>query len=167
MKRLTAARRLSLAVAAQLALAFGLLVPGTVDRLNGQEITLETRLADPRDVLRGQYMTLEYPISRVAADPDVKAPGVAYVPLVERAGLWTGDRATSRRPTSGIFLRGRVQAVVDGQALLTYGLERFYLSETAAQEQVQASGELRARVLVGASGRSRLLGLSRGGVAIR
>ena len=76
--------------------------------------------------------------------------------------------ATAERPASGVFLRGRVQWVEGGRAVLNYGLERFYVSEDAARlEEERGASGLRARVRVAPSGRARLLGLSRDGVEIR
>ena len=161
--------RLGLAVAAQLLLVGGLLSPALLDSVGAQEVMLETVPVDPRDLLRGQYLTLGYRVSRVQAGPDVKGGQFAYVPLHKSVnGLWTGERAVASRPGTGVFLRGRVQWISAGQATLNYGVERFYLSEEAARiEEGRGAAGLRARVRVAPSGRARLLELWRENARIR
>ncbi|UQN08485.1 GDYXXLXY domain-containing protein [Deinococcus sp. QL22] len=170
MKRPTSPQgRLGLAVAIQLLLVGGLLSPAVLDSFGAQEIMLKTAPVDPRDLLRGQYLTLGYGVSRVQPGPDVKAGQLAYVPLQKGSdGLWTGERAVSLRPGAGVFLRGRVQWSSGGQVTLNYGIERFYLSEEAARvEEGQGAAGLRARVRVSPSGRARLLELWRENERIR
>jgi len=156
-------------VAAQLLLVAGLLSPALLDSVGAQEVILETAPVDPRDLLRGQYLTLGYRVSRVQAGPDVKDGQVAYVPLEKgRSGVWTGERAVANRPETGVFLRGRVQRISADQANLNYGIERFYLSEEAARvEEGRGAAGLRARVRVAPSGRARLLELWRENAQIR
>lgn len=162
-------RRLGVAVAVQLLLVGLLLSPSLVDGFGAREITLITAPVDPRDLLRGQYLTLRYGVNQVRAGADVQPGRAAYVPLREGAGgIWTGERATSERPSSGVFLKGQVEWTNQGRANLSYGIERFYLSEeTAGSEAAQASGGLQARVSVAPSGRARLLQLWRGDERIR
>ncbi|SMB81279.1 GDYXXLXY domain-containing protein [Deinococcus hopiensis] len=161
--------RLALAVTAQLLLVGGLLSPALLDSVRAQEVMLETAPVDPRDLLRGQYLTLAYRVSRVQAGPDVNGGQVAYVPLRKSSkGVWTGERAVATRPGGGVFLQGRVQWINAGQATLNYGIERFYLSEEAARsEEGRGAAGLRARVRVAPSGRARLLELWRENERIR
>lgn len=168
-RALTPRGRLGLAVAAQLGLVGGLVSPAVLDGFGAREVLLKTAPVDPRDLLRGQYLTLGYPVSRVEAGPGVQSGRVAYVPL-ERGpdGFWTGKRAVSARPGSGVFLRGRVLWTNGGKATLNYGIERFYLSEDGARvEEGRGAAGLRARVRVSPSGRARLLELWRGETRIR
>ena len=55
----------------------GLVALMVVDRVNilrtGTDVTLQTRPVDPRDLLRGDYVTLSYEISRVP--PGTTIPG--------------------------------------------------------------------------------------------
>lgn len=161
--------RLGWAVGAQLALAGGLMLPLVPDHFGATTVTLRTEPVDPRDLLRGQYLVLGYSVSRVRAGAGVEEGRPAYVPLTRGSdGVWTGSEALAQRPASGVFLKGQVGWVSGGRASLNYGLERFYLSESAAlqQERLGTAGLL-ASVKVARSGRARLVGLSRNGAAIR
>jgi uncharacterized membrane-anchored protein len=76
------------------------------DRLlkSGREITLPTRPVDPRDIFRGEYVTLGYDISSLrkstlpseANFEDLRAGAPAYVTLTpDAANGWKAIRVTA------------------------------------------------------------------------
>jgi len=67
-------------------LQFALLAVMVADRAeilrDGTEVVLRARPVDPRDILRGDYVTLDYDISRLPAGPLEGAPAGARNPVV-------------------------------------------------------------------------------------
>src|ERR1700741_4829893 len=99
----------------------GLIATMVIDRAGilreGTEITLQTRPVDPRDFLRGDYVTLSYDISAVPAGewkgklPQTRAP-IVYVKLAPNADGFYGVVSVHLDPVpvSGkeVLIRGRV-----------------------------------------------------------
>jgi uncharacterized membrane-anchored protein len=112
----------------------------TVPYVGAQTVLLQVVPVDPRDLLRGDYVTLGYAFSRTP--PGKYQPGQAvFATLVPdndgrhyRAGefLYTS-------PTSGIFIRGTEEA--HGRA--TYGIESYYVEEGKGHDYERAVGERR------------------------
>lgn len=114
---------------------------------NGQEIVLEVRPVDPRDLLRGDYVILGYNISTVPADLFAEPPSEAslsnerdvYVRLREgENGIWQPVAARLDAPVEAAPAEGEVD--IRGQAnplwfedatdvSVEYGIERFYVPE--------------------------------------
>lgn len=138
------------------------------------DIYLETEPVDPRDLLAGTFVALNYPIGRpeVCAGvlKDAAYTGPLYVRLEDTGvraatpagpvpvygaaacagtpgpdGLWALGRLAARDPFS---FGGRI----------TYGIERFYLSENDARSGAR-SGSVLAKVRLGRGHRLFLLDL--------
>jgi uncharacterized membrane-anchored protein len=161
--------RLVLAVGVQLLLVLGMLTPALTAKIGAQEITLRTAPVDPRDLLRGNYLTLSYDVSTVkAAGAELNTAGqLAYLPVRQVGEIWTGDQATEAQPEGGVYLRGRVVYKQDGRVRINFGIERFYLSEGAAAQNNRATAGLLARVTVGRGGKAYLHALTRNGELVR
>ena len=118
----------------------------------GQEVVLKVRPFDPRDLLLGHYVRLQFDISRIPASSFIDTPAEAasaqalrgrdaYVVLRKDAAgpFWSVARASWNRPenvASGeVLLKGRV-ARVEGETLVhvRYGFERYYAPQKRAQE---------------------------------
>lgn len=116
---------------------------------HGKEIRLAVVPVDPRDLLRGDYVTLVYPISRLRTDEidgddafDVQEP--IYVSLGEVDGRWEATAIHREHPDAGVFLKGYVEdsysadncAVSTGcwELHINYNLERFFVPEGAGRE---------------------------------
>ena len=134
---------------------------------HGTEIRLPARPVDPRDLLRGEYVTLAYDIGSLKGadlarlDP-VARGGTVYVAL-ERAGSgWRATSATARPPGEGLFLRGRVEtAQGEGTARtlrVSYDLEKFFMPEGQAieVERLRDARRIEVDVAVGSGGRAAL-----------
>lgn len=115
---------------------------------NGQEVLLKVEPVDPRDLLRGDYVSLGYDISAVPvklvenlpADPSVALNGPIWVRLGEDAdGFWKPVSASLGKPFGPAPADGQVDArgvVLSGSSRsddaifrIDYGIGRFYLPE--------------------------------------
>lgn len=108
---------------------------------SGSEIMLASEPVDPRDLLRGDYVVLAYPVSAVPvaevkgeqpADPGRAVVWVRLVPGVD--GLWTRAEAsfTKLPPADGtVVLKSLPFELSEGAGSyrLEFGIERFYVPE--------------------------------------
>jgi uncharacterized membrane-anchored protein len=101
---------------------------------NGREVVLKTVPVDPRDLLRGDYVTLRYEISR--AEQDDEAPpwffaqnAVVFVTLEQADDEWAIGGVHQEAPDEGLFLRGRVRSSSERWADIVYGIESFFVPE--------------------------------------
>jgi uncharacterized membrane-anchored protein len=152
------------------------------DRLlkSGREITLPTRPVDPRDIFRGDYVTLGYDISSLRKSTlpaeanleDLRAGAPAYVTLTpDAASGWKAIRVTADYPrdvaASDIVLQGRAKSIwrpenkSDVQLNIRYGIESYFVPEGAgkALETKVREHKIEAIVAVDASGSAALKGL--------
>lgn len=154
---MTDRRWLILAAAAVAALQIGFLISMIAGRAavlrNGQEVTLQVEPVDPRDLLRGDYVTLAYNISRLPAGlfPDLPADGVeggsdrtVFVRLKADAdGVFQpvaarlGDRPEPAPAEGEVDIRGTTHSRWSGRTAFVsvrYGIERFYVPEGEGRE---------------------------------
>lgn len=113
---------------------------------NGADVRLKTTPVDPRDLLRGDYVTLGYSISTIGRSIIVgEAPKVAgrqtlWVRLVPGAdGLWTASQASfaplpqQEGSVVAHTLPFEHYPALDGELpesfFVTYGIERYYVPE--------------------------------------
>ncbi len=136
----------------------------------GTVITLETALVDPRDMLRGDYLTLNYKISTV--NPEAFQPPrtnavsdgqAVYVALEPRGQFYEIARASTEKflPAQGqVVLKGRVRSwwgtprIVSPRERLRveYGLERYYVREGTGHP----AGKLTVQAAVSDSGQGHI-----------
>ena len=127
----------------------------------GKIITLETERVDPRDLLRGDYLILNYKISDVPTNlfsPPVSAdlPGgtKVYVALEPRGDFYAVARAsTNQFAPSGNQVLLKATRTWGGWSgtnavHMEYGLERYYVSEGTGNPR----GKLTVEAVVPASG---------------
>ncbi len=151
---------------------------------NGTEIVLKTEPVDPRDLLRGDYVTLGYELSQIPeneikGDPDsYYAEGSDVFVLLKKGadGIWTRNRASAEPVTelvSGeVLLRGRSRYMFDprsnGTVRVDYGIERFYVPEGEGKPIEQGVSEKRidAVVMVDKKGRAQIKALRDNGVPL-
>ncbi|MDP4774513.1 MAG: GDYXXLXY domain-containing protein, partial [Opitutales bacterium] len=150
----------------------------------GQRFVLRCQAVDPRDLLRGEYVTLGYEFSNPnpadikrlnrewiqlsGADrrDDVESywllpeDTMIYVPLkVDAKGLASGGSPTLKRPESGPYLKGYAGSRRFGQ--IRFGIEAFYVKEGTGNtwEKLRNQGLLVAEIGVLPDGRAGLVGL--------
>ena len=158
-------RRLALSLVAALGLQVmimaGVWLNGYYPLWVGQEITLATRPVDPRDWFRGDYVRLNYDISRLPVPPGSRAGERVYVALTPGPGTlpWQGREALPEPPVKGLYLRGRIASVeINGQARIRYGIEALFASrQRARQLQSQLRQSATAVVRVAPNGKAALV----------
>ncbi len=130
----------------------------------GTTILLETRPVDPRDLLRGDYVILNYKISDVPlsmfSPPRTNAPDAGetiYVALAPAGEFHHCVRASMERMqplANEVVLKGKVHSgwggPASGSVHVEYGLERYYVREGTGNPQ----GKLTVRVSVPPSGQA-------------
>ncbi|MDC0358424.1 GDYXXLXY domain-containing protein [Oligoflexia bacterium] len=117
----------------------------------GKEVRLKIQPVDPRSKFRGQYVALNYDIGSI---PNSKIEGKdqnwsrgdsVYVSLVERSDIWEIDRASAVKPSSGVFIRGKIVSHRSWSAdslMIAYGIEAYFASPAKALE---LEGRVRSR----------------------
>jgi uncharacterized membrane-anchored protein len=126
---------LAAAVMLQVTILVALIVGRTVPYVVAQTVLLRVQPVDPRDMFRGDYVTLGFDISRTPTGKYDAGQSV-YVTLVPEADgrhYRAGDFRTEP-PVSGVFIRGTAQA--HGQ--VTYGIESFYVQEGTGHDYENA-----------------------------
>jgi uncharacterized membrane-anchored protein len=132
----------------------------------GQEIRLSTEPADPRDLFRGDYVTLNFSIERLGKDllaetdwqAITKASALkakaheahAYVLLEpDKDEIWRAVNITAQPPASGVYLRAHLGGdtnIGGAELALDYGdyLKRYYVRENTGRDLEDAArrGEL-------------------------
>ncbi len=129
----------SLAIAAAVllqVLVLGVMILGrTVPYIGAKTVLLQVVPIDPRDLFRGDYVTLGYDISRLSGR--TYQPGqpvfVTLVPDADGRHYHAGEFLTEP-PASGIFIRGKAGAY--GRA--TYGIESYYVQEGTGHDYENA-----------------------------
>lgn len=123
-------------------------------------ILLETRPVDPRDLLRGDYVILNYAISTLPPElfqpprPEPLPMGQPiYVLLEKRGEYFEAVRAAFEPldPADGqVMMRGSLQRNWTGSEVVEYGIERYYVPEG----QGNPVGKLTVEVAVPKSGQA-------------
>jgi uncharacterized membrane-anchored protein len=129
----------------------------------GKVITLETERVDPRDLLRGDYLILNYKISNVPTNlfsppvnRDLPLGTKIYVALESRGDFFAVARAsTNQLEPSGnqVLLKATYTwngGNVTNAVHVEYGLERYFVREGTGNPR----GKLTVQAVVPASGRA-------------
>jgi uncharacterized membrane-anchored protein len=111
----------------------------------GERVLLRTRPLDPRDFLRGDYVTLDYDISNIPEElmpeevlPDEEFEGVfqrdLYVTLkLDEDGIGSVSGVSLARPSGGLYLEGNLYWRW-GSYNVRYGLGVYYVPEGTGRE---------------------------------
>jgi uncharacterized membrane-anchored protein len=146
---------------------------------SGREIILPVRPVDPRDIFRGDYVTLSYDISRLTnetASPERIPAGLSkgddvFATLTPSGdGTWTLKTLTPSFPTAvasgDVVIKGHVQSLWRGpeqEATLNvrYGIEQYFIPEgTGSELEAKVRDKkIAAIVAVAPSGEAALKGL--------
>lgn len=152
---------LTLAVMFQVAVLLGLVVMASRPLVasGSRVVLLHVVPVDPRDLFRGDYVTLSYDLSRV--DSTLTPGQTVYVELVAepdgrhyRAG---GRTTTDPNHGPGVWLRGTVMR----PGFAEFGLEKFFVPEGQGRDYENAARDRRlwAEAAVAPDGSSGLLRL--------
>lgn len=110
---------------------------------NGTVIHLRTAPIDPRDLFRGDYVRLNYEISRIGVDQfkdlearkELKKDDRIFVSLQEGpGGLYEVASARLQKPKEGLYLTGRAlhphQSLQPGSPIwINYGIEAYFVEQ--------------------------------------
>jgi uncharacterized membrane-anchored protein len=134
---------------------------------HGQTVTLTVVPIDPHDLFRGDYVTLNYPISRLdtdklAGDDEFKYGDAIYVALDNSANA---TAITHAAPSAGVFLKGTIDDVDERTACdnagkcwtyrIAYNLEKFFVPEGTGRELEGLRNDQRISVDVAVAGDGR------------
>lgn len=157
------------AIVLQVALITGIILFKVTTLATGMEVLLRVEPVDPRDLLRGDYLALQYNISTISTQ---EVP-VEYVPrtgtwvyvLLRPAenGYWIPWRVQTTKPKDSrfVFIKGRVvekRKVGDGNRYtllrIRYGIENYFIPEGRGSEFASLSRgkEILAKVVVDVNG---------------
>lgn len=141
-------------------------------------ITLKSEPVDPRDLFRGDFVTLTYGISRL---PLATTPGEAdfdigdtiYVELAAAPDTWKAVAITHAYPTPGPghkVIRGRVTGFTPAPATLSiaYGIESYFVPEGEGRslEEERNARNLSVDVALASDGEAAIKGLRIDGLAV-
>lgn len=147
---------------------------------HGERIVVRAELIDPRDLLKGDYVTLSYDFSRLDKGEDLalrreleggKAKDTVdrlprdtavFVPMLKQPnGEWIGGKPTLIRPPSGIYLQGLTDDRRFAATSMRFGIEAFYVEEGTGKEweKLRNSGLLKVTLAVLPSGQAGLVGI--------
>lgn len=99
----------------------------------GKEIRVSVNLYDPRDLLRGNYVKLEYDFSNVndslLQGKKIENGKIYAILKQNEEGLYELERHTYEKPSEGIFLEGR-----GDYNTIHFGIEAFFLPVEKAKK---------------------------------
>ena len=153
------------AVLLQVGILVAMITGNTVPYIGGQTVLLRVVPVDPRDLMRGDYVTLSYDISRMSpAAMGGETTGNAsnrkvYVSLEPEADgrHFKGSVASFTRPAT----RPYIQGTAAGWGRINFGIESYYVQEGQGHDYEKAVRERRlcAEVVLGHDGMPTLRGL--------
>ena len=120
----------------------------------GTEILLKTVPVDPRDLLRGDYVILNYEIAQLPRANDYKKDETVYVVLEpDDKNVAHVLNISKHKPQHGLFLKGHVGRTIK------FGIESYFVEEGTGKELEQnlRDGTL-VRVVVDKNGAAKVKG---------
>jgi uncharacterized membrane-anchored protein len=154
------------AIALQVLVLIGMYLLSVAPLWIGTEVKIKTVPVDPRSLFRGNYARLRYDISTIPSkhlsdSKDLRNGEVVYVNLKKApTGLYEFLSASSAKPDTGIFLKGRLQNhryENRDQLRITYGIEAFFApkDKAIALEKTLTKNGI-AVLMVSSSGKAQL-----------
>lgn len=150
-------RRVALAVALQILILAVIAALPQWTLARGTVVRLETAPLDPRDLFRGDYVTLTYKIStlhpkELGATEAFRQGQIVYVGLEPRGRYWEPVSLGSRRP-DGVSLRGRIGYSFEKDSVtVLYGIETYFVPEGRGRTIEGTRQPLTVEVAVGRNG---------------
>ena len=181
---MTRISRIVLVALVQVLFLVGMIASHAMVLHNGREVVLRTEPVDPRDLFRGDYVTLRYegistvPYTLVEDRVPLEVGDRVYVSLAKDEAGWQVSAVHEARPaTDAPVMRGRITRIrpaprrrgTDGEMEITgprtlhirYGIESYFVPEGKGQdlEQLRDEERLQVRVALASSGRAVIKGL--------
>ncbi len=146
------------AIVFQLIILVAMILGRTVPFVGAQTVLLKVEPVDPRDLLRGDYVTLGYAFNRVPWS-GYQPRQLVYVTLVPESDgrHYRVGEFLHQPPASGVFIRGTTQ----GNGRATFGIESYYVQEGNGRDYESAARRRRlwAEVALAGDGNATLRGL--------
>ncbi len=131
----------------------------------GEKGLLKTQPVDPRDLFRGDYVALQYQISRVnlndiGVNQNFSKGEKAYASLKKQGEYFSLNNVSSSRP-SPPYLSGTVTYASPSSLMLEYGIESYFVPEGKGQQLESAArrGKLDVEVSVDRFGNAVITGI--------
>lgn len=158
-----------LAIAFQAIVIFAIIIFKMSILAGGTDVFLKIAPVDPRDVLRGDYVTFQYDISNIysylSGGQQIRNGDNVYVVLGRHGGKYqTAEKIQKTKPTDGrVFIKGTVSSGgVDAQSDISqfgspiihvvYGIEEYFIPEGKGQGFSFRDKEAAARVVIDENG---------------
>ncbi|MDF7814318.1 GDYXXLXY domain-containing protein [Hymenobacter sp. YC55] len=150
-------------VVAQVLFVLAVAAAGYATAAFGRTITLRSTPVDPRDLLYGDYLNLNYSISQIPGHL-WRGPGrprrkqAVYVVLESRQGNYEAVGVYPQEPTvpaNQVVLRGWVADAFRRSIRLRYGFERYYVPEDTGRK-LKPKQSLRVQVSIAPWGQARI-----------
>lgn len=133
----------------------------------GQAVKLKTVPVDPRDVLYGDYVTLQYEISRLSpslwrGEAPPEQGTAAYTVLVPEGEYYKAAAVYPHKPelkSGEIAIKGRVDYSWNEEIHVRYGIERYYVPEGTGLELERQAGHLAMTVRIASWGQNVITGV--------
>ncbi len=138
-------------VVGQVFLLLGLIGDREYTLRTGTEVVLETVPIDPRSLFQGDYVRLDYKISRMPTNSQVLVGVTMYVSLRETGEVWEASNYNSRKPSDReeVFIKG----VVDRPGHLDFGIGTYFVPEGTGR-LVERSRDVKVVVSVDGRGKA-------------
>lgn len=138
---LTKQTKFIIGIVIQLVIIFSIIIFKMAVLIGGTEVLLKIEPVDPRDPLRGDYITFSYEISNLDSYLFVYSPirkaDTVYVPLEQRGKYWRAVHGIQKiKPIDEekIFLKGKVFSVSRDRIRVIYGIEEYFIPEGVGQD---------------------------------
>lgn len=174
--KMTKQAKFAVAIVVQLTIILGMIFFKAVVLTSGTGVVLKIEPIEPRDPLRGDYLTFQYNIShldyRLFGKDRVRAGDTVYVILRRGRKYWVARRAQKTKPIADnqVFIKGKVvsgeqeswvgaipwQRLGGARVRVIYGIEEYYLPEGKARGFSFRGREVVAKVFVDESGNALL-----------
>lgn len=125
--------------------------------ITGKTVLLETVPVDPRSLFRGDYVILNYKISRLDLNKvstnyrDFRQGDTVYIVLREAGKFWTAKSVSKTKPVvrnGEVYIKGKVTRRYDNTLMVEYGIESYFVPEGAGKEIERARNARRISVKV-------------------
>lgn len=154
--------RFLLACLLQVAVIAGVAAANLAVLVRGADVMLRIEPVDPRDPIRGDYLTFQYGISNLGMPLFASRrphPGeLVYVVVAPRGKYWEAVRVEFAPPRGEVFLRGRVAmtgwSTAAGRVRVSYGIEQYFVQEGRGRNVDIRNRDVGAQVAVDASGQA-------------
>ena len=154
-------KRLIIALAVLIGIAGSFILYLSFPLLTGKTVILKTQPVDPFDLLRGQYLIINYEISGADLSAEAKEGDTVYVLLKESDDkIWHADKVLLNKPNNGVFIRGTAKQSWRGLGV-EYGIEQYFFERDAHIPRMDS-----VKVKIDGSGQARIVELLMNGTAL-